>query len=337
MSEERREALEAAMAEVEAKQEPVVDPAEPAKVDPPAEPVEEPTDGRARDDQGRFAAKTDPVEPAKVDEPVKTDPVVEKPARKLPSTWRASLDPKFQTLDDEVVAEIERREADAFKGIEQYRSKAQRADAFERAIQPFMATIQSQGVPPEQAIQGLLTVDHRLRYGTPQDKMQTFANLAQSYGVDLSQLAQGMPAVDPQMQQMEQRYAQLYNQLQAQQQAQQQRDNQMLMTELSSFAKSNKYFDHVREDMAALLQAGRASSLDEAYDRAVWANPETRKALQAEQSAGLEASKRDQAQRAANAAKTAGVSIAGAPVQGANTPNPQDRRAMLEAAASRRV
>lgn len=337
MPDDRRAALEAAFGAAESAAESQSTEASPAEpIEQPAQPESRPepkAEGdRPRDERGRYLAKG-PAEPQAAPDAGTAAPE-EKPKRRMPGTWRASLAPKFETLDDEVVAEIERRERDAFEGINQYRTKAQRAESFERAVQPFMATLQSQGLQPEVAVQSLLAMDHRLRYGAPAERAQMLTKLAQDYGVDLAQLGQAAPQVPPEYAQMQQQYTGLLQQMQALQRQQHAREQQALHSEIAQFAQTHKFFDHVREDMAALLQAGRASNVEEAYDRAVWANPETRRAMQAEQSASVQQQRREQDQRAAATAKTAGVSVAGAPVLGAAAPNPQDRRATIAAHAA---
>lgn len=332
MSDDRRAAIEAAMSAAESK------PAEAEAVVATEQPVGETAEAkveRERDERGRFAAKADPAEPVEPTQPAAAEPA--KPPRQFPKTWKPALQDKFNTLDDEIYEEISRRESDMFKGLEQYQAKARRADEFERALQPFMATISSMGIAPEQAIQGLLASDHRLRYSNPLEKRAAILKMAQDYGIDLNEAAQGMPQIDPQYAALQQNYSRLENQLQTMLRQQQMMEQQSLQKQIQEFASKNPHFEAVKEDMAALLQAGRASDLQEAYDRAVWANPDTRKSMQTEQSAAAQAAERERAQKAATAARTAAVSVTGSPIAGASAPNPQDRRATIAAAMNRRA
>ncbi len=108
-------------------------------------------------------------------------------------------------------------------------------------------------------------------------------------------------------------------------------------TEIESFREGHPLLDDVREDMAKLVQHGLASSLQEAYEKATYANPTTRAKLLAEQQAKAEAERRQKEQQRTDAAKSAAVQVKGAPTGGPNSAasKAKDRRAMLEEAFSR--
>ena len=59
-----------------------------------------------------------------------------------------------------------------------------------QTLQPYEATFRSIGVDAPTAVQYLLNADHRLRYGSPQEKLQMFAQLARDYQVPLDALMQ---------------------------------------------------------------------------------------------------------------------------------------------------
>ena len=66
------------------------------------------------------------------------------------------------------------------------------------------------------------------------------------------------------------------------------------------------HVDAVRAEMTALLQTGAARSLEDAYERAVWANPATRRTLAAE---AEDQRARAAARRADRARKTAAANV----------------------------
>lgn len=306
---DRRAALEAAFSAKEA----------------PETTQEETKADRARDERGRFAAEQKAAE--------------EKPARKCPSSWKPEAKPLFERIagDPElalIADEIERREADFHKGLEGYKGKAQFADAMERAIAPFAATIQSYGVSPDVAVQALFAADHRLRYGAPHEKAQALMQLAQDYGINLDGLPQ-QAQVDPNYAALYQELAQTKAQLNQYFAYQQQAQTQTYQSEIERFATDKPHFDAVREDMAALLQAGRAESLDQAYEMATWARPDIRSSLLEQQMKDAEQKRREDAQRAAAAAKSAAVQVRGAPTGGPSNPPVTDRRASIAAAFDR--
>ena len=342
-SDGRREALSAAIDKVSPA------PVEtPKAAETPAAASAEPTAAeRARDDKGRFAPRAEQVEAAKAVNPdavVETAPVeAPKPARKYPSSWKKDYEPIFQELAGNekyksILDEVERRENDFHTGIKRYDEDAKFAQSIRKSIAPFEATIRTLGVAPEQAIQGLLASDHALRYGSPAQKAQAVRSLFQSYGLDAQTIfgqQQQQAAADP-------NYSHLEQQLQQVQQT-----NQQLLSsfqkqmadqanaELESFKKDKPYFDEVREEMGLLyqaaIQANRPITLQEAYDKAVYATPATREKLLAEQQAKAEAERKAKAQQAVTQAKSAAVQVKGAPpgASQGKTSKPKDRRAAI--------
>jgi len=271
-----------------------------AEIEAPADPEEKAE--RIRNEQGKFAKAEDkPVEPETPAEPEVAEPQI----KAAPNTWKKGPAEKFVALDPEVQEEILRREADIHKGLEGYKAKAQWADTMQSAIAPFEATVRALGVTPDVAVRELMAADHKMRYGTPADKQQYFAYLAKSYGVDLSQLpATDSASVDPTVAALKQQVEQLYGHINQQQVQSKQQAEQALNSEISAFAADpkNRHFESVRGYMAALLQAGQASDLADAYEQAVYANPATRAALLAEQQAAAraESAKKAQAAKAAS-------------------------------------
>ena len=258
---------------------------------------------RLRDEQGRFKAAEQAPEVATEAAPE----VPETPASPAPNTWRKEVAEKWATLPPEVQAEVARREADFHKGIEGYRAKAQFADSIDRVLQPHMQTLQGLGVSPDVAIGELLSADHKLRYGTPQEKQMYFQHLAQSYGVDLKELPEMQP-MDPNVHALQQEIVQLKGWIQNQTQQGQQKEMQELNSTLASFAADPKHshFESVRGHMAALLQAGQATTLEDAYEQAVYANPTTRAAMLQQQ---LQAARDEAAKKAQAARETASINV----------------------------
>ena len=297
------------------------------KVDAPTEtePVVEDKPSRARDEAGRFT----PAELAQqaADKAAEQAPAVE--AKRAPSSWKKDAAAEFDKLPPHVQDEVLRRETDFHKGIEGFKQHADLGRSMERALQPYMQTIQQLGVAPDQAVGALLKADAMLRNPDPSVRAQYFASLAQQYGIDLGQAAQ-VPQRDPYTFQLEQRLAQIQQQQEQFQQSQQEQQREALNSELQAFAATAEHFEAVKEDMAALLQAGRATDLKDAYDKAVYANPQTRQSLLEQQRA--EALKQAQTQALANRAKAAAVSVKGSSPASGSGAAPTNLRAALESA-----
>lgn len=267
--------------------------------DAPATPEEKAQ--RIRDEKGKFAAKAETPDAAEV------APVDDIPVKAAPNTWRKEVAEKWSTLPPEVQAEVERREADFHRGIEQYKQAANFAQSMERAITPYAATLQKLNVTADKAVSELMGADHRLRSGD----IAYFSQLADSYGFNRSQLAEIFSGqqptqqyIDPNLSAVNQRVQQLEGYIQNQTMMGQQREQETLNSEISSFAAdpSHSHFESVKGHMAALIQAGQAQDLASAYEQAVWANPTTRAAMLASQQAAARAEATQKAQAAKAAA-----------------------------------
>lgn len=294
-------------------------------------PLETSAEQRARDEAGRFAAKE------KAPEPV-TPPTEEIKPIKAPSSWKPAAQDAYlkaergEALTPEEVRiltnEANRRESDFHRGVEEFKTHAQKARAYEQVIAPYQQTFQQLGVDAPTAIGALLKADHTLRYGDPSTKAQYFQQLAQQYGVNLEQI-QNPPQYDPQTQylmqqlnELRQTQAQWHNSIQQQEQT---RANQ----ELEQFSQAgNAHFDAVRGDMADLLETGKATSLQDAYEKAVWMNPDIRQSLIEQQRS--EAQKKAMAEAQNLRAKTAAVSVKGSsPSAGGVQTNGSDLRSLI--------
>ena len=269
------------------------------EVDPPAEAPASPEEKaqRIRDEQGKFSKEAPTETPVAPVVPSEPDPLAI-----APNTWKKDVADKWATLPPEARAEIQRREADFHKGIERYKGAATFGQSMERAIAPHLQTLQGLGIAPDKAVAELMQADHRLRYGSPQDKHAYFAQLAQSYGIDLGQV-QAMPAIDPAVSAMQQRIAQLEGTIQNQSLMGKQQEEAKLNSEIAAFSAdpSHSHFESVKGHMAALLQAGQAKDLADAYEQAIYANPTTRAAVLQQKATA----QREEAAKKAQAAKQA--------------------------------
>lgn len=259
---------------------------------------------RVRDESGRFKAAEVPAVPEAVDPLAVPEVPTDQVLSPAPNTWKKEVAAKWATLPPDVQAEVARREADFHKGIEGYKSKAQFADSVANVLQPYSQTLkhleETQGISAEKALDALLSADHKLRYGSPVEKQMYMHQLAQSYGVDL---AQQIPQADQQVFTLQQRLQQLETALQNQTQQGAQREQQELNSTIAAFAADPKHshFESVKGHMSALLQAGQAKDLADAYEQAVYANPTTRAAMLQQQIAA----QREEAAQKAKAAKEA--------------------------------
>jgi len=263
-----RDTIAKAFDEQEAK---VTEPA-PEGAEPAAEPAAEPGTPAA---EGKPEAKTPEQEAAKPAEPGEL---------KAPSQWKPAIREKWGQLPLEVKQEILRREGDSMRLIGSVGPKIRLADEVSNHIQPFAERLQANGVSPSAFIGDLFTSVKALTSSNPQEKAAVVANMIQSYGIDvrmldamLSQRLQQPPEV------AEARRLAARAESTIQQHQQQVEHQSALEAEkaLAAFGADPKheFLDDVRDLMADLIEANRATSLDDAYSAAIWAHPDTRKIL----------------------------------------------------------
>ena len=253
-----------------------------------------------------------------------TEPATPAATEWLPRTWRKEAMAHWAALPPEVKAEIEKREGDIFKGIEQYKPNADIGRALTQTLEPFAQNIRAANVHPLQYIQGIMQVDHALRHGTAEQKQAVWAKLAENYGMLGTQLPE--PAyVDPQVQSLQSELKDLKSRLTSRESAEAETLRAKLRADIDKFANDpkNVYFNEVANDAAVLLQSGAATTLEDAYEKAVWANPVTRekeqKRLKTEadaKNAAEAAKKAEDAAKAKAASVKSGSHPGGKPVQG---------------------
>ena len=225
------------------------------------------------------------------------------------------------------------------QGVEPLLSKAQFADTMHEAIAPYLPTIQGMGLSPEKAVSALMQADYTLRTAPPQQKMQLFMQLAQSYGIQLptggqSPQQQPQAQVDPLVWQLQNELNNVRGEVMGWKQQQEMQQNQQLLSEINQFSMKADHFEEARPTMIQLLQSGMAETLDEAYEKAIRLNPDLFEQINKAQQAEVAARQAKEQNRAAKAARAAAVSVRSA-TPGVNTaPKAANRRALLEEAFS---
>jgi hypothetical protein len=208
-------------------------------------------------------------------------------------------------------AEIAKREQEFEKLATRQDEERNFGKQLKSVIDPYMPIINAEGGNPAAAVQQLLNTAYILRTASPAEKTKAVLQIAQAYGVDLSQASQPQAYVDP----LQERIERLEWEKQQQETAAQQREQAALASEIEAFAKdpSHPHYDAVKPDMAALLAHGRATSLKEAYDMAVYARPDIRSTLLDAQLRAAEEKRVAEAKAKADQARRAGGSVNGSP------------------------
>ena len=291
---------------------------------------------KARDETGKFAAKEKlelpPENAQKAAVKLGDTPEVKEPSNPAPASWKAEAKQKWSSIPPDIQQEIQRREEEVHKGFTRLDEERQLGKQIKDVVTPYLATIQAEGGTPVTAVQSLLNTAHILRTADPYTKANHVMQVIKQFNVDLSLLqGQQQQPADPRLSAMEQRYQQIEQQLQQQMALQKQQEDAKVMSEIESFASKpeNKYFEQVKPEMQKLLAAGVVTTLEEAYQAAVAANPTVRQLYIAEQSTGVDAKRIQEVV----AKKKAAVSISGSSSKSiANAENPnRSLREELEA------
>ena len=287
-----------------------------------AETVEAPQEV-PRDEQGKFVAKTEQTV-------VEQEPVEEPVWKRPPASWKKDYHEVWQSADDRMKEYAWQREEQMKAGVQPLMEKARIADQFQEVLNPYMETIRGLGIDAPKAVQALMEADHALRYSDPQQKQQLFLRLAQQYGVnfgDGSQLQQ--QSVDPNISALQQELNRVRGEVLSWKEQQEQAQNQSLLGEINNFAMKAEYFEEARPTMISLLQSGVASTLEEAYEKALRLDDNLYQQVQQSQQAQAEAQQKVAANQAAKKARAAAVSVRSAAPGATTATKAQDRRSLL--------
>lgn len=302
-------------------------------MDTQEQPTEEAVDRRELLAQQFSEAEPPAEEPVPVETQVAEEPEPEEPKvwAAPPSSWKKDYHEVWDNVDPKVREYIWQREDEMRAGIEPLKSKAQFAEQVQKIAEPYMQTLQGLGVDLPTAISGLMDADHNLRYGNPQQKRAYLMQLAQQYGVSFGETGdfpQEAPA-DPYISQLQQELYGLRNEVVGWKQQQEAAQNQSLQAEIEEFSTKAEFFEDAKPTMITLLQSGVATTLQDAYDKALRLDNDLFERVQQSQQAAAEAAKRKAADQAAKSAKAAAVSVRTSTPRVQTATNAQDRRSML--------
>jgi hypothetical protein len=333
-----RETIIAAKREAESKAEPEPKPEKEPKAEKPGIPDDKAVGATKAKEVREPEEKTVPREADKPKEEEsrskdsgdKTDADKTQSSSKPPTSWSKNSRAEWDSLSPSVQSEVLRREADTARGVEELKKrhndeltawKSRQAD-LEEAMRPYETAIQQSGQTKGQVVKSLL--DWNMALVGPR-KLDAFRALAQSFGVDISQLSggsaaqtqQGATATESQSSVPSQGHdrswepairsvAQRLEQFEQSSAVQRQATAEQVV---HNWAKDKTHFERVRGLMAQLvdndakmggvrfLKNGQID-MDAAYDAAIWADPDVRADLLSEQKVLHEAAVRSTAEKA---------------------------------------
>lgn len=283
---------------------------------------------RARDEAGRFTkAERDAQAAAAPVEPAKTRPP-------RPSSWKKDFEGKWNEIydsDPNFAQYLLDREGQFAQGVSTYKAEADRARAFQAIMEPHAPRFQQYGADPQEYIGRLLKMDEILATGSLEQKQAVLLSIARAVGLTDEPAPQGQASYVPP--ELMNTVSTLRSELDAIKQANERAEQTRLASEVDSFAADHPYLDDLAEPMAQLLEAGFATSMEDAYRKALRLDDEIFQKYQAEQQQGSEAERQRKAKEAAARARSAAVSPrSSTPTGSAATASAQgsDIRSILE-------
>ena len=298
-----------------------------------------------RDESGKFKAKeSNGYEEAEAAPESNAEIEEEEVAR--PSTWKKEYLPLWDkarkgeplSADEgkKLTNYLNQREQEYKKGVSTYKAEADRARVLEEAIAPFIPELQAQNISPAAWINNLGRAHIILTKAPYNEKVAMFHRLAGEYGIQFDQTGSVVQQTyDPYTQQLMAQLQQVNQEVGTIKNRFQQEEDARLNAEIDSFRSNVEKYPHfevLREDMAQLLELGKAQDLNEAYRLAsrmnddVWQQEQDRLLTNAKQ----EAIKQAQIKKA----KSASVSVKSTTPSGktADGIDTKDRRAVIGSA-----
>lgn len=248
------------------------------------------------------------------------------PPNSLPSELKAhwaSVPPAMQE-------HIAKREAETHRAITQLGQQAKSLQPFGQLVESNRDVFQNhrRNVDPVAGIHQLLEAQRQL----DRDPAASIAHIAKVYGVDLSVF--GSPSAEgssqsPQVaslqayiRDLEAKTSNLERLVMTREQREAEAETVALQNTVEDFLKANPISDDIVSEIVAQIEALKITSphlsqkeiMKEAYEKALWSNPQRRQALIAEERAKAEAAKaKEQAKRATEARRAGNINVRGTP------------------------
>lgn len=314
-------------------------------------------------DDPALAAETDPAAQAaenSADNPEDAKPEPAKPAIEAPHSWSAEEKARWASVPPETQAYIARRETEAHQAItragEQVKTLEQQVKAYEPIDQLITANkddFARRGVTPAQSFSVLLEAQRSLDANPAAGLVQ----IGLSYGIDLRPVFAGQQQhatdngvaarLQSRIDHLEKQLSATSSKVTEREQSEQQARATALADErtkltrvVEDFSKDKPYWQDLESDVFDMVKVLRdrdssrsaADLLQDAYERATWANPTIRARIQQDQQRTAEEKRQADAKaKAGDARKAASVNVRSAP----SAPNPKTTDDMLREIAAK--
>jgi len=214
---------------------------------------------------------TEETEEIEAKEPEEETEEVEKKA--APASWKKDMHETWDKLDPAAQEYIEIRESQMREGLETDRNDANLGRTMRDTMAPFHDFLQKKGMDEPTAVRNLMNIHYQMDNAPNEHKIQLLHQLASSYGLNLTGEQQ---EVDPNIKTLQEEMQGMRSILNERNQADLQVARERVVKEVEEFASKpeHSYFEEIEGDIAQFISSGM--SLEDAYEKAVWANPITR-------------------------------------------------------------
>lgn len=265
---------------------------------------------------------------AEADDKKKADEAAAASSIEAPAHWPAAVREMFAKQSPDAKKFLLDRhkamEADYTKKMQELSPMRRMQEELDDIFKDEEAEMRQLGVTRAQAIRELVGAHKRWK-ADPVAYVKWVAGMSK---LDLKGLVEGAAAADPAgesptVKALREQVSTLTGQVKAMSGAQTEQDRSARMNEVTQFAEEKDdqgklkrpYFDEVAKDIAQMIHVSRANgqalSLQDAYDRAVYANPTTRGKLLTEQDTQRRSKEEAERKAKADAAKKAGFDVKG--------------------------
>ncbi len=276
-----------------------------------------------RGPDGRFAKRDDDQSPTEGE----GKPAPEESAIPVPQSWSAEVKAKWASLPSDVQALVAKREQEAHTQITKQGQQIKEYEPFGQLLEQAKQTFGKYGMAPDEGFSQLLNANAYLE----RDARSAIRDLAKAYNVDLRTLANLQPGngASPDAQallnhisQLETRLNETSNRVSHREQEEQARAFYAVQAQIADFAKDKPEFAELEADIEREIIVLKQASpdlpsnkiLEEAFDRARWANPASRaKAIEADRKAAEAKRLKEAKERSTDAKRVAPLNIKNSP------------------------
>lgn len=208
-------------------------------------------------------------------------------ALEAPKHWAREDRETFRSLDAKGRAFPLRRHVDmetAYTKKQQALAEDQRlADNFKQTLRPYDDYLKQNNIDATKAVDKLLATEMRLRTASPHEKAAILNELAKHYGAQFDPNYEE-PRVDSQTKLLQEELHKQRQYLEGLERQRIQNEERGYQNQINDFVNTKdangklkfEHFEDVRKDMGLLLSNGRAESLEDAYNKALFLNESLR-------------------------------------------------------------